>query len=106
MELSKYQNLAVALAIYPPENGLQYLALGVIDEAGEVAGKVKKYFRGDKDYETMKEEIVPELGDVLWYLANLAHYLDIDMEEVAQRNITKLTSRKERGTRKGDGDER
>ncbi|MCB0071402.1 MAG: nucleoside triphosphate pyrophosphohydrolase family protein, partial [Caldilineaceae bacterium] len=78
------------------------------NEAGELAGKVKKIFRdrdgviGDTDREALKYE----LGDVLWYLTQIATELDLSLEEIAAANLDKLFSRLERGQIKGDGDYR
>jgi NTP pyrophosphatase (non-canonical NTP hydrolase) len=78
------------------------------NEAGEVAGKVKKIFRdragviSDADREALKQE----LGDVLWYLAQICTELDLSLQEVAEANLTKLFSRLERNAIKGDGDTR
>ncbi len=53
-----------------------------------------------------KQILKKELGDVLWYVAGLCTELDLDMAEVAEENINKLFSRKERGKLQGDGDDR
>ena len=82
--------------------------LGLVGEAGEVAEKYKKIIR-DKNgvmSDDDKAEIIKELGDVLWYIAALAGYLEVDLEEVAARNLTKLGSRKARGAQHGNGDNR
>lgn len=85
-----------------------YPTLGLVNEAGEVAGKIKKIFRdkggaiGDADREALKYE----LGDVLWYLTQICTELDLTLEEVAAANIEKLFSRLERGQIRGEGDER
>ena len=82
--------------------------LGLTGEAGETADKVKKIIR-DKEgkfSEEDKREIVKELGDVMWYLAGIARYLDVDLSEVAEGNIEKLASRKQRGVISGSGDNR
>jgi NTP pyrophosphatase (non-canonical NTP hydrolase) len=85
-----------------------YPTLGLTNEAGEVAGKIKKIFR-DKagsisasDREALKQE----LGDVMWYLAQICTELDLTLDEVAQANLEKLASRLERGQVRGEGDER
>jgi NTP pyrophosphatase (non-canonical NTP hydrolase) len=78
------------------------------NEAGEVAGKIKKIFR-DKDGvigEAEREALQSELGDVLWYLAQVCTELEISLDEVAEANIEKLYSRLERGKIGGDGDNR
>ncbi len=85
-----------------------YPTLGLVNEAGEVAGKIKKIFRdkggaiGDADREALKYE----LGDVLWYLTQICTELDLTLEDVAAANIEKLFSRLERGQIRGEGDER
>jgi NTP pyrophosphatase (non-canonical NTP hydrolase) len=85
-----------------------YPTLGLINEAGEVAGKIKKIFRdkGGKISETDREALKYELGDVLWYLTQICTELDLTLEEVASANLEKLFSRLERGTIRGDGDNR
>ena len=82
--------------------------LGVNEEAGEVAGKVKKWLRGDykENAEQFRNEIQKELGDLLWYTAMLHNIYDMDMAETMTQNVTKLLDRKERGVIKGSGDER
>ncbi len=82
--------------------------LGLTGEAGEVADKFKKILR-DKDGEMSekdKEEIVKELGDVLWYIATIARYLEVPLEEVVQKNLEKAESRYVRGKLGGSGDNR
>jgi len=98
-----YQDFTDSTAIYPPEKGLEYTALGLASEAGEFAGKVKKMIR-DKTYDT--DAMVAELGDVLWYVARAAAELDVHLSDVAKDNVEKLKSRMERGKLKGSGDKR
>jgi NTP pyrophosphatase (non-canonical NTP hydrolase) len=79
-----------------------------VNEAGEVAGKIKKIFR-DRDgiiSEEDRQALKQELGDVLWYLTQICTELDLSLEEVAEANLTKLFSRLERGKIRGDGDYR
>ena len=82
--------------------------LGLCGEAGEVADKFKKILRDRAGVvsEADRDEIVKELGDVLWYLAIIAEHLDVDFEQVAQVNIAKLASRKARNLIHGSGDNR
>jgi NTP pyrophosphatase (non-canonical NTP hydrolase) len=101
--LDGYQLKAVKTAIYPIEAQVTYPAMGLANEAGEVLGKVKKIIR-DGTYN--REDIVDELGDVLWYAAALARDLDVSLTEVAHRNLEKLASREKRGTLQGSGDKR
>ena len=90
------------------DHAIAYPTLGLCNEAGEVAGKIKKIFRdrGGKITEEDRQALKQELGDVLWYLAQICTELDISLEEVAAANLEKLFSRLERGTIGGDGDNR
>lgn len=108
MQFSQYQQQTKSTAIYPAiGHRVTYPALGLANEAGEVLGKIKKVFR-DKDgnFDSAKDDISKELGDVLWYIAQVANELDINLDDVAQANIDKLFSRKERGVLQGSGDNR
>jgi NTP pyrophosphatase (non-canonical NTP hydrolase) len=109
MDFRDYQTKSRKTAKYPPiGHPVIYPVLGLANEAGEVAGKVKKIFR-DKDGligEAEREALKGELGDVLWYLAQVCTELDLSLDEVAEHNIEKLYSRLERGKIGGDGDNR
>ena len=109
MNFNDYQKKSCKTAGYPAiGHPVIYPALGLTNEAGEVAGKLKKVFRdknGEINAET-KAALKAELGDVLWYLAQVATELDLTLDEIAEYNIEKLYSRLERGTIKGDGDNR
>ncbi len=85
-----------------------YPTLGLTNEAGEVAGKIKKIFRDHNGVITPedREALKHELGDVLWYLTQICTELDLTLEEVAQANLAKLFSRQARGVIRGDGDKR
>lgn len=109
MNFNKYQQEASGTAIYPDKNTgslneINYLAMGLAAEVGEVNNKLKKVYR-DSDWSNAKN-IEKELGDVLWYLANLALALDIPFEHIAQSNIKKLKDRQERGVLGGSGNNR
>lgn len=108
MTMNEYQNKAKLTAIYPKESGIVYTALGLNGEAGEVAEKVKKMLRDNNGELTdeIKNSIVNELGDVLWYLANLSNELGVTLQSVGEINIKKLQSRMDRDQIKGSGDER
>ena len=104
-----YENLAGQTAIFPKDKALEYLALGMTSEAGEVAGKVKKLIRDGEDvegFELKKIAIASEIGDVLWYCAMMAKEVGVPLNTIMQENLRKLHSRKERGTLSGSGDER
>ena len=100
-----YQEQAKTTAIFPPERALEYLTLGLVGEAGEVANKIKKVIR-DKKIFRAEVEIASEIGDVLCYCAMLADYLDTNLGKIMEDNIDKLQSRKSRGTLGGSGDRR
>ena len=109
MTFDEYQKFAESTAIYPEKGAnLFYPTLGLAGEAGEVSNKVKKIFRDEKNVvsDEMSEDLLDELGDVLWYTAQLATELHISLEDVARKNIEKLTSRQDRGTLHGTGDKR
>lgn len=113
MKLDEFQQEAHSSAIYPQKTTGQliavlYCALGLAEEAGETAGKIKKMIR-DHDgvmNDDMRHRITREMGDVLWYLAALATELGVSLSEVARINIEKTQDRKDRGTLRGSGDDR
>lgn len=110
MTIDEYQQAATKTALYPhlPDYGWIYPALGLANEAGEVTGKLKKIMRDNNGVvdDVRRGEISKELGDVLWYVAQLATELNISLDEVASANIAKLASRQERGVLGGSGDNR
>jgi NTP pyrophosphatase (non-canonical NTP hydrolase) len=109
MTFEEYQEFSRKTAIYPnKDNNFIYPTLGLAGEAGEVAEKIKKVLRDNDGVvsDEKREEIKKELGDVLWYLANLSTELKISFEDVAQKNIDKLYSRHERNELHGSGDNR
>tara|TARA_B100000700_G_C14457753_1_gene584660 strand:- start:29 stop:358 length:330 start_codon:yes stop_codon:yes gene_type:complete len=109
MNLNHYQDKSRTTALYPNVgNNPIYPTLGLVGEAGEVADKVKKILR-DKEGQFdsgSRESIKLELGDVLWYVAQLSRELGFSLEEVAQANLDKLASRAKRGAISGSGDDR
>lgn len=90
MNLNEYQKLASRTANIKDE-ALTNFALGIAGEAGEVADIVKKYVYHGHTLD--REELINELGDVLWYVSQLAAWMDIELEEVAHKNIEKLLAR-------------
>jgi NTP pyrophosphatase (non-canonical NTP hydrolase) len=108
VELSEYQRASRATAEYPRQAWLVYPALGLAGEAGEVAEHAKKAIRDDGGAVTQqrREAMSKELGDVLWYVAQLATELELELEEIASANLEKLLSRQRRGVLSGSGDER
>ncbi len=108
MDLSEYQRQSRRTAEYPREAWLAYPALGLAGEAGEVAEHAKKAIRDDdgKVSDERKAAMSKELGDVLWYVAQLASELGLELDEIAAQNLEKLFSRQERGVLSGSGDDR
>jgi NTP pyrophosphatase (non-canonical NTP hydrolase) len=108
MELSEYQRLSRRTAGYPREAWLAYPALGLAGEAGEVAEHAKKVIRDDGGSvsEERKAAMAKELGDVLWYVAQIATEIELDLDEIAEGNLAKLLSRRQRGVLSGSGDDR
>ena len=101
MNFETYEKLADETDLGHPIN---YYFLGLVEEAGEVAGLRKRYLRDEGNTDPAK--LVKELGDVLWYVAMIGKQYGISMDDVAVSNIQKLTDRKERGVITGTGDER
>ncbi|HVM90927.1 MAG TPA: nucleoside triphosphate pyrophosphohydrolase family protein [Verrucomicrobiae bacterium] len=109
MTLNEYQQEADKTALYPNRgSNLHYPVLGLCGEAGEIAEKVKKLQRdrGNVIDDEWRNEMCKELGDVLWYISQVARELGLDLEQVGRMNIEKLRSRLQRQTLHGDGDNR
>lgn len=126
MDFTKYQLETKKTAIYPKEFGLFYTVMGLTGEAGELANKTKKILR-DKIVITpdttvadiqhqikkileadpkLKEDLKSELGDNLWYISEIANTLEASLNVIAEENIEKLNSRKQRNVLSGSGDTR
>ncbi len=103
-DMDTYQEKAVETAIYDSDHAVTYPLIGLIGEVGEFANKYKKVLRDDADFTT--KDATAELGDILWYIANLAADLDISLSDVAYHNVRKLKDRQERGVLGGSGDVR
>lgn len=113
MNLNEYQEKAAKFDLSEPtmdlkSPGFVEKALGLVGEAGETADKIKKIIRDKNGIPTDddKAEIAKELGDVLWYVSNLARYLNTSLEDIAKMNLDKLESRKKRNLLHGAGDNR
>ena len=109
MDFDEYQTKSRKTTGYPAiGHPVIYPTLGLVNEAGEVAGKIKKVFRDEDGQisEERREGLKAELGDVLWYIAQVATELDLSLNEIAEYNIAKLYDRLERGKIRGDGDNR
>jgi len=109
MTFEEYQAKSRVTALYPDQGkNFIYPTLGLTGESGEVAEKIKKVLRdkGGVIDDEVRGQVKKELGDVLWYLSQLASELGLTLEDVAAANIDKLYSRMERGTLHGNGDDR
>ncbi len=104
MDFSEYQKKAKSTAIYPSAFSIYYPALGLSGEVGELNNKIKKRIRDNAELD--KEDMMKELGDVLWYTAALASDLGIDLEDVARVNVEKLERRLKENKISGSGDNR
>lgn len=109
MDFQEYQKLSRETAIYPEAGkNFVYPALGLAGETGEVSEIIKRIIRDNNNIadEKVKEELLKELGDVLWYLCQLAAEFNLSFDEIAKENIKKLRDRKARGVLHGKGNER
>lgn len=109
MDCDDYQRAAMRTARDPEApDEFMHLVLGLVGEAGEIAEKVKKLVR-DKNSDVAqldRDDMAAELGDVLWYAAVLANFLDLSLNDIAQRNVDKLADRSRRNVLGGSGDHR
>jgi NTP pyrophosphatase (non-canonical NTP hydrolase) len=113
MQFSQYSSQAITTLLTSHgmdgmEPALVSQVFGLVGESGEVAEKFKKLIRdknGNID-EADRQEILKELGDILWYINSVSHLLGSSLEEVADKNLKKVLSRKERGVTQGSGDNR
>lgn len=104
MTLNEYQDKAAEFKVpsAPPEERI----MGVLEEAGEVAGVFKRLLRGDYTQDIAAAKLAKELGDILWYVSQIANDNDWTLEDIAKTNIEKLESRRLRNAILGEGDNR
>ena len=120
MELNEYQKQAMTTCTESSRN-FSYMMLNLVGEVGELASKVAKMVRKeevtiiDDDLRSgcsfpelcrQDDEMRKEAGDILWQLSGLCSVLGWNLEDIANQNLEKLASRKERGVIVGDGDNR
>lgn len=114
MKLNEYQKEARLFAV---NDDLLHFTFGLLEEAGEAAGVLKRVYRGDDGYEDFnwsdygvseeaEKKLAAELGDILWHVAVIADHLGMGLSDIAQYNLAKLQSRKQRDMIKGSGDNR
>lgn len=132
MELNEYQKAAMSTRL-PSSDNFSYMMFGLVEEVGELAGKISKGIRKgissiglDSEVanqvspdevkandiyfldaaENQRDTIKKELGDVMWMVAGITDELGWSLEEICRENLRKLADRKERGVIDGDGDNR
>jgi NTP pyrophosphatase (non-canonical NTP hydrolase) len=128
MKLNEYQKKAMSTCMDTCDN-LTYMLLNLVGEVGEFASKVAKHVRkgearifrnhlvwvddntltdeeNEKKIADAQELLKAEAGDILWQLSGLCQVMGWSLEDVAQSNLDKLASRKERGVIDGEGDNR
>lgn len=126
LTLNEYQEKAMSTCL-PESDNLFYMLDHLVGEVGEFASKAGKHMRKGKLHitTTQRDEegkilhtqvwnvsdeerhlMLSEIGDILWQTAGLAKVMGVTLEEVADENLAKLASRKERHVIAGDGDER
>lgn len=108
IDIDNYQKECKKTAIYPTEYSVIYPVIGMCGETGEVAEKIKKIIRDKNSIfdETSKIEIMKELGDVMWYISNIATDLNVNMSDILTMNLDKIQSRQSRNKIHGSGDNR
>jgi len=104
--LEEYREHTRETCIYDPNDAFEYTILGLCSEAGEVAGKYKKFLRDNTPWEDLQLAMMKELGDVLWYVDRIADEFDLNLQTIMEANVLKLQARKANNTISGSGDER
>ncbi|MBD2538650.1 nucleoside triphosphate pyrophosphohydrolase family protein [Coleofasciculus sp. FACHB-SPT36] len=91
MDFCKYQELALKTEQATAVPGAEVIValLGLASEAGELLGEYKKYLRDGAAHRLFQERVAEELGDLLWYIANVARKFDLDLNFIAERNLEK-----------------
>lgn len=93
MDFHEYQEQALKTDCIPDENKVIVPLLGLVGEAGAILTEYKKFLRDGDAHKLFKALIAEELGDLLWYTANLASKFELDLEEIAEGNLKKCLDR-------------
>ena len=104
--LTEFREHTRNTSIYDSNDAYEYTIMGLCSEAGEVAGKFKKFIRDGTSWEDLTKDMTKELGDVLWYVDRIADEFNISVADILSANIEKLAARKEANTLTGSGDNR
>ncbi|MBR2399303.1 MAG: nucleoside triphosphate pyrophosphohydrolase family protein [Alistipes sp.] len=121
LSLNEYQRRAMETCL-PTANNFSYMMLNLVGEVGEFASKVAKAIRkdqlgilkgdlyvrekGKENFLDTNNELMAEAGDILWQLSGLCSVMGWPLDEVAEANLDKLASRKQRNVIDGNGDNR
>lgn len=114
MTFNEYQKKSRKTALYTNidkeviGSHILYPTLGLAGETGEFVEKIKKIIRNKNGVfdEEDKESLKGELGDILWYIAQLATDLGLELDDIAKSNLDKVLSRLERNAINSEGDNR
>ena len=95
MDFQAYQEMALTTDQVPrgSEEGIIVPLLGLAGEAGELLSEYKKHLRDGAAHKLFKERVAEELGDLLWYLSNVASKFGLDLDDIAQKNLDKCRDR-------------
>ncbi len=95
MTFNEYQQTSKQFLKNLSFDKLEYYALGLAGETGETIDEIKKMIRDDGGNltEERKEKLLSEIGDVLWYLAQMASVINVPLSTIAEKNIEKLNKR-------------
>lgn len=104
--LEEYREYTRETCIYDPNDAFEYTILGLCSEAGEVAGKYKKFLRDNTPWEDLQLAMMKELGDVMWYVDRIADEFGLSLQTIMEANVIKLQARKANNTLTGSGDDR
>lgn len=91
MTLDEYQRDAKAFARYPTKLGLHYCCIALAGEVGELCNEFNKELR---DAVSRRDEMVDEIGDVLWYVSAVCNELGVSLDAIANQNLEKLCQRR------------
>ena len=128
MTIKEYQESTQKTAVYPriewfesykdnekdDESVLKYVStigwtypiIGLTGEVGELSNKLKKVIRDNKGKIKNPDDLADEIGDIMWYISQLCNELGLNLEEIMELNIKKLSDRKKRNKLHGSGDKR
>lgn len=104
MNFRQYQAAAKRTANLDGVDGFRVMvsALGLVGEAGEVGEIIKKHIGHGHKADVTQAKLIDELGDVLWYIADLANAYELDLNEIARLNLEKLRKRYPNGFSSAD----